>query len=358
MKLQKIILLILSVLVLDNTYGQNLTNPVSISSNFKAYSTNNTYSQLSNSNCDTIFSFKARTSPTGLTWAGQYLWYVDNDYIYKVNTAGVHLDSIVNFGKDYTIGTMNGGDITFDGVNLWFVCEQVGMLFKINPTTKTALKTYHLPSFGQPEPNGWGIAWDGTNIWHSQYDPPRLYKMNPSNGNIIDSLIIPQGVLAIKWHNNNLYATTNNSQLHTINVNTGEIINTKDWCVPFSLGFYLDNSSYWGVSGVSYPGVYETGGKCKIYKLNFNSVVSVDEQVSNPIQVYPSPTSNNVFVKGKDIKFIEVYNALGEKNYTLSNFDYQEGEAKEIPLLNASKGIYFIRIQDGGTIITQKIVKE
>jgi hypothetical protein len=351
MKNKKLTFIVLFFIAFINTYGQGLKKTIKITGMDPSLNIDNTHYLNSNRlNCDTIFSFNTRPLPSGLAWDGQYLWYVDTLYIYKVSTTGMHIDSIINPASN---GNFKSGDLTYDGLNLWYADEQTAQLFKINPTNGNVLQQFNLPSFGQGDPNGFGLAWNGVNIWHSQYIPPKLYKLNSINGNIIDSLTTTTGILGLEWINGNLFGI-GELQIFKINSNTGAFQDSTSWCIPFSLGLIWDGSFLWNLSGSDSIGITPTGGKQKIYKLNSDLITSVSEYSNSGVEIFPNPATESILVRGENIKTIEIYNVLGEKTYASSNF--KQETSKEIDLYNFLKGIYFVQIYDGKKIYTEKIV--
>ena len=353
--MKQLIFIVLSFIALNNTYGQGINKTTKISGINLAQTIDNSYYQkTSGSICDTVFSFRTRPLPSGLTWEGQNLWYVDTTYIYKVSSTGMYIDSIINPSSN---SISKGGDLAYDGLNLWYADEQTAKLFKINPTNGNVLQQFNLPSFGQSDPNGFGLSWDGVNIWHSQYDPPRLYKLNPTNGNIIDSLTTTLGILCIEWINGKLYGI-NGQQIFKINHSTGTLEDSTNWCVPFPLGLTWDGFSLWNVSGQDTLFGIPTGGKQKIYKINLDFILSVGEHSGRNswVEIFPNPTTENISIKGEHIKTIEIYNVTGELIYSLTQI--KQRISTEINLSNIPKGIYFAKIYDGQTIHTKKIIKQ
>lgn len=75
------------------------------------------------------------------------------------------------------------------------------------------------------------------------------------------------------------------------------------------------------------------------------------------LSIYPNPNNGifsislqNYVAKSE----VEIFNVLGEKIYATSNFKQQT--SNEIDLSKFQKGIYFVKIYDGQTILTKKIV--
>jgi len=75
---------------------------------------------------------------------------------------------------------------------------------------------------------------------------------------------------------------------------------------------------------------------------------------SKDFSVYPNPTFGKITVTGKSINKIEINNLLGENIYTLLS----QKNSNEIDLSNFQKGIYFVKIYEGGKFHIEKIVTQ
>lgn len=339
-----------------NAFGQaptsEIVNGINLSQIVK-----NDYLLVDRSICDTVYSIKTRHFPSGLTWDGQYLWFVDSLYIYKVSNTGTYIDSINNPAAINPYG--GSGGLTFDGMNLWYADEQSAQLFKINPSNGIILQQFNLPSFGQSDPNGWGLAWDGTNIWHSQYNPPRLYKLNSTNGNIIDSMITQKGILGLQWINGNLFGIHhfNNTirEIYKINPLTGAFLDSASWCISLPLGFTWDGSNLWNVSGTN-----QYGGTEKIYKINSDIIFSIGEYSNgeNLMKISPNPfTSKTTITFSKEQKntTITITDLLGK---VIKSIRFT-GKQLTIEKAEMTAGIYFVLTTDEHRYINnRKIVIE
>jgi hypothetical protein len=341
MKAKHLILLVHFLITCKCTFGQEMQN-INVAGVNLSQTAQNTSNHSSNKSiCDTIFSFPAKPFPTGLTWDGQYLWYVDTAYIYKVSTSGNYIDSIVNPASNTFIKV---GDLTFDGLNLWYADEQTAQLFKIDPLNGNVTQQMNLPSFyGQADPNGFGLCWDGTNIWHSQYLPPRLFKLNPTNGNVIDSITTSSPILGIEWINGELYGTYGD-KIYKIDQITGTLQDSSSWCVPFSAGLTWDGNSLWSVSQEDTIFGSISGGKQRIYQINsdFISSAGIESSIENDVEVFPNPATETISVKGDQIKSIDIFNLTGKLIYTVNK--KVQDLITEIDVSKIPKGIYIIKI--------------
>lgn len=133
----------------------------------------------------------------GLAWDGSGFW-IAQDYsssgakIYKINMAGIKIDSIVT--GSYAGGI---GGITLDGNNLWFAVYYpdftsypFAYAYKVNLTTKSLVDT--IPLRGKQVQ---GIAVKGDTVFYVadnfQGDPERIYAFRKSVGDTIFSFPAP-----------------------------------------------------------------------------------------------------------------------------------------------------------------------
>ena len=111
----------------------------------------------------------------------------------------------------------------------------------------------------------------------------------------------------------------------------------------------------WRYDTASYGGSEDDA--CWIDDIKFpgNSVVLDVENVTvdKEVAVYPNPANDIIFVKGEDVKYVEIYNSIGIKVVEKTVSDYES-----INIADFASGIYFVRIIDKkGSISTEKIVK-
>ena len=356
MKYITLIFTVLSLTAFNFTWSQSINNPTKISGINLAESVADLYNLRTNkSTCDTIFSFNTRPNPSGLTWDGQNFWCADTSFIYKVNSSGLHIDSIIN-PAETTINIFTGGGLLYDGANLWLADEESAQLFKINPTNGIVLQQFNLPSINDSDPNGFGIAWDGNYLWHSQYSPPRLYKLNPTDGNIIDSLVTTAGILGIEWVNGDLYGISN-QLIFKINTSNGAFQDSASWCVPFSIGLTWDGSNLWNVSGQDSIVGIPTGGKQKIYGINSDFTLSVHENLNNDVNLFPNPSNGIITLtlahhtNGQII----ITDILGKEVMSKS---FTSNEVQVTLKSLESKGTYFAKVldNDGNIIAIKKLI--
>lgn len=102
------------------------------------------------------------------------------------------------------------------------------------------------------------------------------------------------------------------------------------------------------IGGIIDLGAYEYAGSSGI----------ADCQTKTNIFVFPNPsngkfTFKNVYGQWKNVN-IEIYNLIGEKVY--SNSEFRNQTSDEIDLSDSPKGIYFVKIYNGKEIQTGKIV--
>ena len=87
----------------------------------------------------------------------------------------------------------------------------------------------------------------------------------------------------------------------------------------------------------------------------------MNEELSNePLQVYPNPSSGLLNIRlqpeGDINQTVEVYNQLGRKVESFELSFTKEMPAVELQLNDLSDGIYFVRVYDGNTVQTRKVM--
>jgi hypothetical protein len=87
----------------------------------------------------------------------------------------------------------------------------------------------------------------------------------------------------------------------------------------------------------------------------------MNEELSNePLQVYPNPSSGLLNIRlqpeGDINQTVEVYNQLGQKVESFELSFTKEMPAVELQLNDLTDGIYFIRVYDGSTVQTRKVM--
>lgn len=353
MKTKGLFLSVLFLFALQLFYGQEIKNKTIFGKQYFK-STNTTFKQKSDQPlaCKTIASFGCRDIPTGLAWDKTNFWLVDTGYIYKVSREGIYLDSIPNPATMITF--LQGGDLAYDGSYLWYADEQSSQLFKINPATKSVEQHFDLPASTSGDPNGFSITWDGDYLWHCTYEPPVLYKLNPVNGKPLTSVAMDKEILILEWVKGTLYGL-GNSMFYTINAATGTATDSVEWCVPLAFGLTWDGNAFWNVSGPPEIFGFPTGGLKKVFKLNADVNISVDENIDKQgVTVFPNPASDNILIHGNHISQIEIFDVTGNLVYNKTRI--RQSGPLEISVSAFPKGIYFTRVYDESGISTKKLI--
>ena len=100
-----------------------------------------------------------------------------------------------------------------------------------------------------------------------------------------------------------------------------------------------DNATGWGKMSNALSSVFE-------------STLSTEEfNLSNNVSISPNPTSGIVFINGKQINQIEVYNLYGQK------IKIQKNNSSSIDLKSQSSGMYFFKIKTDKGIVSKKIIR-
>jgi hypothetical protein len=135
------------------------------------------------------------SSSQGLAWDGSHYWYIrgsgSTGRIYKVNTAGAIVDSIIPPSTSWFLG-----GACWDGTGLWVSLYSPNAdagLYKYNVVTKTIVDT--IRSIGQ-QPQG--IAWDGQYLYYAMdlnsTEPNQnlIYVVNPTTRDTVRTIPMPE----------------------------------------------------------------------------------------------------------------------------------------------------------------------
>jgi len=86
-------------------------------------------------------------------------------------------------------------------------------------------------------------------------------------------------------------------------------------------------------------------------KIDFDENVAINDiNKEKGYNIYPNPNSGLFFIEGKQISKIEIFNTSGKLIYTSNKNN------KQINISENKKGLYFIKIHQNNTIITEKII--
>lgn len=146
--------------------------------------------------------------------------------------------------------------------------------------------------------------------------------------------------------NNKLYFAVTNALWETDGTVSGTKQNTAATGTIWDFA-ELNNNLYLNAQNAA------NGNRQELFKLNTTSVGLPTIDAASSINIYPNPT-NGMFTIYGNATSVEVYNMLGEVVFILAN--HKQQLTNEIDLSNAPKGIYFVRLYQGTTVATQKIV--
>lgn len=148
---------------------------------------------------------------------------------------------------------------------------------------------------------------------------------------------------------------------------------TADFTIPveptstygdFATAGHLDVSSYTGTMYVAFVYNGDAGaGETTTYQLD-NVVVAeagtvgLDDVLATELNIYPNPSHGKFFIQMGDAfkanTKVEVFNVVGMKVFETLATAYKT----EIDLSAMKQGVYYVRVDDGQNIITQKVMKQ
>lgn len=181
------------------------------------------------------------------------------------------------------------------------------------------------------------------------------------NSNTYDALYAELTSTADAWGT----ITTPAGTVNAIRINTSETVYDSSYVGGVGTQNSVTTGNYyykWYVKNLGWPvlqiakGIFADPDYKQVqYASNLSSVTGIENIESyNDTKIYPNPTSGKFVIDGKKISYIEIYNALGEKIYAITNLNQQT--SNEVDLSKFQKGIYFVKIYNGTNVYNQKIV--
>jgi hypothetical protein len=94
------------------------------------------------------------------------------------------------------------------------------------------------------------------------------------------------------------------------------------------------------------------------YAIEYIGLSAMDELQASTFAVYPNPSAGQVQLKLQQENSlapcqVEIFNMLGERV-----FSAETSTSLAIDLSNEPKGMYFVKVQQGGAVSTRKILVE
>jgi hypothetical protein len=177
--------------------------------------------------------------------------------------------------------------------------------------------------------------------------------MMPASIAAADALEPFESVL-ITIQNAEVTSDPNNYGEFTINDGTGDyVVDDKIFAYTPTIGDVLDIT---GVTTYSY-------GAYKLLPRDANDIVVVsttglDDLSATAVSIYPNPSHGKFYVQLGDAyqanTKVEVFNVVGMKVFET----YTSNFKSEIDLSGMKQGVYYVRVDDGNSILTQKIMKQ
>ena len=292
--------------------------------------------------------------------------------IFKIMPDGTGYSKLLDFAGAAN-GRLPNGSLISDGIFLYGMTlyggtNDIGVIFKIKPDGTGYFKILDFAGAANgKEPYGSLIS-DGTFLygmtsWGGANDMGVIFKIMPdgtgyskildfagtANGSYPEGSLISDGTF--------LYGMTAYGGINDMGVifkiksdGTGysRLLNfagaangRQPWGSLISDGTFLYGMTFYG-------GTYDVGTVFK-YQYYVNGIA--ENNAGAGFNVYPNPGSGKFLISSnRDISSIEIYNSMGKKVFQSKN------PHKEIDISNQTKGIYFIKIYNGQTVLAKKIV--
>ncbi|MFC1555729.1 transglutaminase domain-containing protein [candidate division KSB1 bacterium] len=201
---------------------------------------------------DRTFSTYISNSPTGMTWDGVYLWYIDttDDLIRKTDpVTGSIINSIPAPDASCT------GMAWQDGY-LWCSDYNADKIYKID-TTGTIITSFNVTG------NARGVEYFDDHVWYVDSGNMQIYKMDPATGVVTDSIQAPAGSCrGLTYDGRYLWCADRSlEELYKIDIEHKKVIMILESPVQYTYGLAWDGECIWacGYDSNDFARVYTTG---------------------------------------------------------------------------------------------------
>lgn len=161
-------------------------------------------------------------------------------------------------------------------------------------------------------------------------------------------------------HNGDIVAVVHNSNVSNFEIMVSRNDGTSWESITADELFYLNTSNVFSSSAIDFEGnnavVYISTGDLGLVKytidLNNLSVDEIEVIDTNPITVYPNPTSKMVSINSK-------WDVLGGKVYDLNGRQIMDFDSEKTDISHLPAGIYIIKVRlSNGKSVSHKIIKK
>ena len=292
--------------------------------------------------CDTTWLFQTEpVFPTGLATDGEGYWIGDGNLpqILRVDLDGEPISTLI------VPSTYGSSGLYFDGVYLWAVVEDDGVLLKYDPTTGNVLANYTLP-FQTSDNNHWGVTGEPGALWVSVYAAggvTELLKVDPANGAVVDTVEIALPlVLGLIVLSGDLYGIDLGSQsILRLDRTTGDVLSTTPWCLSYPLGVAWSVET--GLVGVS--STISNGGLQSVIRVENGPDAIADQAGAGPFHMYPVPASDLVTFDLPGVQMLNVRLMDGAGRVAL--VAHGSGERLVLSVAELRNGLYIAEVNDG-----------
>lgn len=299
--------------------------------------------------CDTITSFPCPDSwPAGLAWDGTHFWangYTDG-VIYKLDANGTQVSTIPSPAMD----GLAGGSIDFDGTHLIVVVEEDGALYKVDPANGDIIDSVVLPPGDE---NNLGVAVGGGFIWQTHHQPVNhLYKIDANTLEVVETLQLSAGVICLEYIAGKLYGVVSffspEPYLYEIDQQTGEFIDSLDWCLEYASDITWDGTHMWAQTTSPSP-------QERIYQIGIDINTVGQQEVQGPemkMVIFPNPTSSvlNIRIEGRQADVLQLIDMNGTVCRQLAPGTTQ------VDLSELANGMYLLVARFGQESMTKKVL--
>ena len=290
---------------------------------------------LTNSNCSTWTSVNnglTNTFVKALAISGTNIFAGTNGGLFLSNNNGNNWTPVSNGLSDTTVLSL-----AVSGTNIFAGTNDGVFSSTNNGTSWTSLNN------GLTDTVVRAIAIDGTNIFAGTNGGMYLSTNNGNSWTVINNGLTNTDVRAIAIKGTKIFAATWGGIFLSIDNGSTwtQISGSPQWLLSITV---TDSLIFVGTSNHG------------AWKRSLSELLKIEENNSNTSFIqYPNPSNGKFIINCFDkISSISIYNILGEIIYSDNNLSQQKN--KEIDLTKTYKGIYFVKVNNGLQVFTEKII--
>ena len=117
------------------------------------------------------------------------------------------------------------------------------------------------------------------------------------------------------------------------------VVTTPSWFLELA---EIPENVYWSVKAIDASKVYSASSE--------EQLSLIENSASNPIQIYPNPASEKVYIKANELEAVELFDLQGKKINAKLTADHS------INISTLPNGVYILKLKVNGKVISKKLI--